>query len=255
MLMPILESNEKKRRAAILRVASRDIELGFLFAVFNFEWSLRRMILKFSKCPTIVIRARLVRGHGFKNYCEFWDECVCKFNRRLISMIEILGLNEANFIEQYYERRHVLVHGAHGGVGFVTAICGISRLLNASETLVEFARKQGENLFGRLNPRQNVRCGFTLCRGTEPFKNGQTDGPCPAQLMVGCPMLSNNEARKAIFKNLRKSLQPVEELAGVKGEALVEKVRKVAEELGIAEKSSIKKAICNLEQKCVEHKK
>ena len=68
-------------------------------------------------------------------------------------------------------------------------------------------------------------------------------------------MLSNNEARKAIFKNLRKSLQPVEELAGVKGEALVEKVRKVAEELGIAEKSSIKKAICNLEQKCVEHKK
>lgn len=259
MLMPILKSNWTKRRTKILRVASKDVELGFLLTVFNFEWFLRRMILVFSKCPTIVIRARLAKCHGFWSYCEMWDECVCKFDGRICPMTEILGLPsklqaDQNIIKQYCDRRHVLVHGARGGIGFAAALCGISRLLKATEALIEFAQKHDKDLFHSLYSRQNVRCGFTSCRKTEPFKNGQTEGPCPAKIMVGCPMLSNNEARKAIFKNLRKSLQPVDELADVKGEALVEKVRRVAEELGIANKPSIKKAIFNLEKKCEEYK-
>ncbi len=259
MLMPILKSNWTKRRAKILRVASKDVELGFLLTVFNFEWFLRRMILVFSKCPTIVIRARLAKCHGFWSYCEMWDECVCKFDGKICHMTEILGLPsksqaDQNVIEQYCDRRHVLVHGARGGIGFATALCGIARLLKASEALIEFAQKHDEDLFHSLYSRQNVRCGFTPRRGIEPFKKGQTDGLCPTKLMEKCPMLSCKRARNVIFNNLRKESQPVDELANVKGDALVEKVRKVAAELGLANKVAIKKAICNLKMRCEEQK-
>ena len=67
-------------------------------------------------------------------------------------------------------------------------------------------------------------------------------------------MLSCKRARNVIFNNLRKESQPVDELANVKGDALVEKVRKVAAELGLANKVAIKKAICNLKMRCEEQK-
>lgn len=252
MLMPTLESNEKKRRAAILHVASQDIELGFLFAFFNFEWFLRRMILVFSKCPTVVVRARLVCCHGFGDYCELWNECVCKFDEGIISLAEILGKSETESIKQYCTQRHVLVHGARGGIGFATAICGISRLLKALEALVEYAQKNGKNLFIRLYHRQNVRCGFIPKHGIESFKNGKGECLCPAELKGECPFCSSDKERRKIICNIKKSRQPVDELARVKGKALVEKVRNVAEELGLANKASIKKAICDLEKNMVK---
>ena len=263
MLMPILKSDEKMRRADIIRAASKDPEVGFLLTVFNLEWTLRRMVLCFSKCPSVVVRSVLKGCNGFWGYCDTWKLCVCSFDTKMHTMPEILGVlpkttSKENFITQYIDRRHVLVHGVKGGIGVPTALCGISALLKVSENLVSFARIHGVELFKRLNPRQNVRCGFILRHGIEPFKIEQRDGLCPAKLREKCPMLASNDtrrnAKKLIFNNLRKTLQPVAELANVKGESLVEKVRKVAAELGLVNKAAIKRAICKLEKRCEEQK-
>ena len=263
MLMPILKSDEKKRRADIIRAASKNPEVGFLLTVFNLEWTLRRMILCFSKCPSVVVRSVLKGCNGFWDYCDTWEFCVCSFDTKMQTMPEILGVQpksttKENFITQYIDRRHVLVHGVKGGVGVPTALCGISSLLKVSEKLVSFARIHGVELFKRLNPHQNVRCGFVLRRGVEPFKFEQKDGLCPAKLREKCPMFAYNvrrrNAKEMIFNNLRKERWPIDELANVKGDALVEKVRKVAAELGIANKVAIKSAICNLKKRCEEQK-
>lgn len=252
MLMPILESNEKKRREAIVRAAARDFEVGFLLSVFNLEWTLRRMILVFAKCPSVVIRARLNECSGFWRYCQAWNDCVCKFDKQFGAMTEILGVpayeeSKENFITQYLERRHILVHGTKSGIGVATALCGISMLLKVSEKLVEFSFKHRRDLFGRLNPRQCVCCGFTGYH-TALFRNDLKVASCPARLADQCPLLGNKETRKAIWRNMRKAVQPVRELVNVKGEVLVDKIYDAAKELGIEKKTSVKKAIRHLQK-------
>ncbi len=259
MLMPILESNEKKRREAILKVASRDLELGFLYSVFNLEWTMRRMILCFSKCPSIVIRALLAQCSGFWRYCELWDKCVHDFDTKYETMAEILGVqpkgeSRQNGITDYFDRRHVLVHGAKSGIGAATAICGIEKLLEASEKLVKFSRDHGYELFAKVKPRQNVRCGFTGNRKTPLFSGGQTQGACPGNFANICPLLADKATRGAIRKHLRKTLKPVQELADVKDEALIERVQAVAHTLGIEGACSVKKATREL-QKSLQKRK
>lgn len=258
MLMPILGSNEKKRRESILRVASRDLEIGFLLAVFNFEWTLRRMILCFSKCPSIVIRALLAKTSGFWKYCEVWDMCVHEFDNEIGTMTEILGIppkaeTKQNCITEFLDSRHVLVHGATSGIGAATALCGIKKLLGVSEGMASYSRKKGQDLFRMVNPRQQVRCGFIGNRGTRKFEKGQNCAACPGEIIGFCPFLNKKENRRDIRDYLDARLSIIQEskrqkeTKGQKGEALVLKIQEVANELGIAEKPSVKRAVRELQ--------
>ena len=264
MLFPILESNEKKRREAILKVASRDLELGFLMSVFNLEWTIRRMILHFAKCPSIVIRSLLARSNGYPNYCYLWKICVHDFDKRLNELPNILGTNDnKNDITEYIRCRHVLVHGARSGIGAATALCGIKKLLEAAEFLIRFARENGHELFKRVPPRQ-VRCGFTGAHHTPLFVRGDTCVNCPGKIVSTCPFVrqsvttTRERGGKCLDDQIRKSLRAaapsVRELEGIKDEALIAKMQEVAWDLGILERRAVKKAVHDL-QKAIEKRK
>lgn len=265
MLMPILGSSFEKRKASILKAASQDLEIGFLLAVFNFEWTLRRMILSFSKCPSIVIRALLAQSSGLWKYCHLWDICVHGFDSRFGKMREILAggfdsKSNLKAISEYLRCRHVLVHGAKSGIGAATALCGIRKLLEVSENLARFSHDNGHELFEKIPSRQQVRCGFTGNRKTPVFEEGLACATCPGNIIVHCPFLKKLEKDqerdskqlgdyiREKIKDLRAKTSPVNELINVKDEALVKKIKEVADELGIADAPSVAEAVRELEK-------
>lgn len=249
MLMPILGSDIEKRRKDILKVAGKDLELGFLYAEFNFEWIVRRMILCFSRCPIVVIKAALRKASGYNDYERLWKLFVCSFDSSIPSIEKLLNNGDQNISENlklYIVRRHVLVHGVKGGIGDATAICGISTFLKAAERLVGFAKDNKIELFKRLKPRSNRHCVFERRDGIEKLKNECNTNTCSTSLIEQCPVLNIKETAKAIRKHLREKSLPVAELSGLNQEDIIRKVQSVAEELGIADKTSVKKAIDKL---------
>ena len=207
MLMPVLNGSFKQRRRAILNQAKRDLEMGFLLAEFNFEWTLRRCILALSKCPTVVIRERLSRCHGWDAYKEAWQDCVRHFSSdvkpigTLLEGVSIEDIPAVNIqhLKDALDGRHVLAHGVKGGVSDRFAVVGLSLFLNASDRLQRYAHKRGERLFGRRIYRHPKCVDYDKCIDCpyesvgNPACNNRLDSAaeeCSERLVEKCPFVN-----------------------------------------------------------------
>jgi hypothetical protein len=169
-------------------------------------------------------------------------------------------------ITEYLKCRHILVHGAKSGIGAATALCGIRKLLEVSESLARFSHDNGHELFKKIESRQQVRCGFTGNRKTPLFEEGLTCATCPGNIIAFCPFLNKLETEhgkdkmqlgdyiRRNIKDLRTKPSPISKPKDVKFEALLEKIKEVADNLGIADAPSVTQAVHDLEKVIKENR-
>lgn len=252
MLMPVLNGSFKQRRRAILNYAKRDLEMGFLLAEFNFEWTLRRSILALSKCPTVVIRERLSRCHGWDAYKEAWLDCVGHFSSDVKPIgtllegdsIEDIPAVNIQHLKDALDGRHVLAHGVKGGVGDRFAVVGLSLFLNASDRLQRYAQERGERLFGRRIYRHPKCVDYEKCVDCpyESFENStcnnrlaSTAEECSARLVRKCPFVNERlsvSRRRAVAK-MHKDSGPVHDAC------VPQRVLQVINQLGLSKAKTI----------------
>jgi hypothetical protein len=129
-----------------------DIFIGVLLATMDFEWTLRRAIIALGYQRNSIVRKQvLARCSGLDRYKEAWKQEV--YPRQKAALPTVVP-NWKFLKEQAFPLRHRLVHGVSGATGRAYAIDRRECLLDASEALVNFATKRGENLYARLPVRR-----------------------------------------------------------------------------------------------------
>lgn len=220
MLMPVLGGSSKKRRQAIIRMAKHDLEMGFLLAEFNFEWTLRRCILALSKCPTVVIRERLSGCHGWDAYRDAWTDCVKRFSPAMKSIgglledvsnadVPIVNIQQ---LKEALDGRHILAHGIKGGVSDRFAIVGSYLFLNAADRLQWYAQLHGKSVFGNRIYRAPKCVDYGKCLDCPYVLGENVDGGnrtiittevCSEKMVKKCPFVGerNSVSRRCAMKD------------------------------------------------------
>ena len=140
--------------------------LGYLMAVIDFEWTIRRAIVMMSGCPASVIRERLEtkRYSGWGAYKECWRLCVEETRADGIPTLEHVVFDGDITVEKQeaiglaFLLRHKVVHGQASSLPKAKANMGLEVLLGASENIVKFVDGHyGKSMFSRIyKPR--IRC-------------------------------------------------------------------------------------------------
>lgn len=248
MIFPVMDSSIEKRKAMILRQAKQDLEVGFLLAEFNLEWIMRRMILKFTKCPTLVVRAAMLSADGISNYCRIWELYVVPFG--YAKMHEILGIRKKvakSEMYEYVKKRHVLVHGARGGIGVVNALVGLKMMLDMAEKLMSYAQQEGVKLFEPLDPRVKCRClHYSRKRQRPTFEsNGCPSGIYPD----GNCRFAEHDMKKSKMRNDRSLDDKIAEIRkatrgkSVSNRETLERIQKIAFDLGLQDSDIVQTCI------------
>ena len=201
----ILESSLTTLRRRVLKEAKKDIELGFLLAEFDFEWLLRRMVLCFATCPTVVVRSLLKKCHGFDLYVDTWNKCVVPFRPNCPMLQDILKIPSKNQIKKgaigkAFLKRHLLVHGVRTGIGTVSALVGLDVFLESAEQLVRFAEAQGVDLFKKMSPRHR-KCLF--CPVGKQKEREIQNAECIRGVLGVCPFVGNEKFASQIRRGIR----------------------------------------------------
>ena len=200
----ILESSLVTLRKRVLKEAKKDMELGFLLAEFDFEWLLRRMILCFATCPTVVVRSLLKKCHGLDLYVDAWNKCVVPFRPKYPTLQDILKIPSKNQIKKgaigkAFLKRHLLVHGVRTGIGTVSALVGLDVFLEAAELLVRFAEAHGIDLFKKMSSRR--KCLF--CPVGKQKEREILNTECSRGVSGVCPFVGNEKMASQIRSGIR----------------------------------------------------
>lgn len=157
-LFSVHGNSREMRRKRIETVAEQEPCLGFLAAVFDFEWMARRAILALSRCPAPFIRKYFEKKHGLNAYKEAWDiflvKACPKLKQHFETVIASASQNVAenwNAITDAFALRHALVHGANGFIGDGVADCHMKVLLSASDNLEQFLNSNGTTVFKNIH--------------------------------------------------------------------------------------------------------
>ena len=202
----VLESNLDELRRRIVEVAKDDLELGFLHAEFDFEWMLRRMVLCFATCPTLVVRSILKDCYGLEAYLDAWGKCVVPFRSGMPWLGEVLGIAspkkvKASKVGRACRERHFLVHGVRNGMSIGKSLVGIDVFLDAMAKMVKFATDNDVDLFGRLSPR---RIACTYCTNKDQQKKGDASGACLNAHGQLCPFRGDKKTSALIRNGVRR---------------------------------------------------
>lgn len=260
MIFPILDSSIEKRKAMILRHAKQDLEIGFLLAEFNLEWIMRRMILKFTKCPTLVVRAALLCADGIPNYCRTWDLYVAPMG--YAKMHEILGVKKKvakSDLYEYVKKRHALVHGARGGVGVVNALIGLKMMLESAERLMIYAHEKEKMLFEVLDSRVRCPCLYYSRKTQKKTIDGTR---CPRGIYSDGKCLFAERDKKGFKKQkiggLKDKIAEIRSAArgkSVSNLETLEAIKRIACELGLQDCEVVRAAIQTMSERIIKRKR
>ena len=164
-LFAVNGNSRESRRARIEAVAMLEPSLGFLAAVFDFEWMVRRAILALSACPTPFIRSFFEKKHGWNSYKEAWSVFVMGGKNRSGQKLEDILTQKANInnqtISDAFGLRHPLVHGANGFIPDDVARHNMDLLLTASDALERHLSENEQTAFKTL---KRLKCpNSTVC--------------------------------------------------------------------------------------------
>lgn len=176
-LFSVNGDSRQMRRDRIEEIAKLEPSVGFLAAVFDFEWMARRAILALSACPTPVIRKYFEKTHGLNAYKDAWDLFVsrqCVFIKE--SLVDVVNRNNARgnelwaAISDAFGMRHPIVHGANGFIKDEHSDFNRLALLDASDALEAFLVKHGKTAFEKV---KRARCQFTGMSGKGLLKDSR----------------------------------------------------------------------------------
>ena len=149
-LFSVTKENRQSRSERIRSLFNEQPALGYLLAVFDFEWTVRRAVLLLSKCPITVIKARFESKHysGWATYQGCWTKCVQKTRDDVMpSLCQIIFAKDANtditkeeraLVQKAMQLRHQLVHGLSGSIPSDKASVFFPLLLMWSERITTF---------------------------------------------------------------------------------------------------------------------
>lgn len=156
-LFSVHGNSREMRRKRIETVAEQEPCLGFLAAVFDFEWMLRRAILALCDFPSPFIRKQMNRIHGTDGLKNSWDMFVCSGNiKRNKSLDIVLRDGTENVSVDWgdvctaFKARHPIVHGDNGFIRDDDAKKHMQALLDASNIIEAHLRKFGKTAFDRI---------------------------------------------------------------------------------------------------------
>ncbi len=147
-LFSVSGNSRTMRRERIEAVAKIEPSLGFLAAIFDFEWMVRRALLALSDSPTPDIRASLEKEHGWKAYQDAWRRFV-KRDKGPATLIDAIVTDPSQrriisgAIADAFKARHPIVHGANGFIKDEIATFNKDLLLSASDELEKTIAKFG----------------------------------------------------------------------------------------------------------------
>lgn len=148
-LFAVMGNSRESRRKRIEAIAHQEPCLGFLAALFDFEWMIRRAILALSTSPTPDIRSYFVKKHGWDEYKKAWKSFV-KFDGRKVELMDAIESDPkrrsviSGAISDAFQARHPLVHGANGFIKDEIAYYNKDLLLAASDALELFLKNNGK---------------------------------------------------------------------------------------------------------------
>ena len=160
-LFSVHGNSREIRRKRIEAVAEQEPCLGFLAAVFDFEWMARRAILALSDSPTAMIKVWFADGHkhGIATYANGWKEFVLKSGK--LAGLPFLLRHEVpekpvewSSLKDAFEQRHPLVHGFKGFMEDDVAFFNMRLFLDASDVIEVILRKNGCSAFDAIKNRR-----------------------------------------------------------------------------------------------------
>lgn len=169
-LFSVTHETRESRSERIRALFREQPVFGYLLAVFDFEWTIRRAVVMMSGCPASVIKERFEskKYTGWSAYQGCWTKCVQKTLGDNIPDLacvaygvpseDVLGTEDKKKIQAAMNLRNKLVHGLSGTLPRDKADAGFELLLSATERIVAFVEGRcGRSMFERLyNPR--ARC-------------------------------------------------------------------------------------------------
>ena len=157
-LFAVTGNSRESRHRRIEAVARLEPSIGFLAAVFDFEWMVRRTILALSACPTPLIRAHFEKKHGWSSYEEAWQSYVRGGKKQHTPSLEQVLTDKGisrKAISDAFGLRHPLVHGANGFIADDMALFNMNLLLSASDALEMLLKSKGLTAF---QPIKRMKC-------------------------------------------------------------------------------------------------
>ena len=163
----VSDGSRENRKKIIERMAAKDKAVGFLLSVIDFEWTLRRVILKSANAPTRFVRDELSCCHGLKAYKEAWKKLIADDGNVPVKLGLCQIINDGGqkkgskalcqLLKEAFDARHRLVHGVSGFLKDVEAESHMLNVFAATDKLAGFAEKQGLNVFEKLRCRKAGR--------------------------------------------------------------------------------------------------
>ncbi len=160
----VSDGTRKNRKTMILKLAAKDKAVGLLLSVVDFEWTIRRVILKLSRTSTKSVRAKLATCHGVDEYKRIWRECLVadKSCPVLDSITDVINgrdnskgkMRPWDALLVAFKARHLLVHGVNGFIKDSEAEQHMLNVLTATDMLASFCEQSGCNVFERIKTRR-----------------------------------------------------------------------------------------------------
>lgn len=169
-LYSVLHETRESREQRIRDVFAMEPAWGYLMAVFDFEWTIRRAIVLMNPCPTALINKHLSdkKYSGWKGYCDCWRICVQKIRNDGTPSLGRLVFDgpagtditekESALIEEGMQLRHRLVHGIKGSIPVGDADSCFEWLLTASEKIFAYVDEHAEKKMHDRVTRKVNRC-------------------------------------------------------------------------------------------------
>ena len=149
-----VEDRYDHRKAAIYAMLEGgQPSLAVVCAAADLEWTLRRAIIALGMGPNTALRTELEKTSGLKKYARLWSkEVLPRQGRTLESLIDQWDI----FVNDTYQLRHKLVHGAISITSRDYAKPRVDEILLATKRVVEYAATCEVDIYSRLPVRRNA---------------------------------------------------------------------------------------------------
>lgn len=152
--MSFLVGDTQQQRHDRIRsyIRRREHVIAALLAAADFEWTVRRVILAFSRQPNTKVRSDLSTCSGLPRYKTKWAEHLAHLGSGLDDVV-----GDWAAFGNAYKLRHKLIHGERGHAGGHYAKTRIKTILSASAAVAAFAESHGHPINRRLPVRRKTR--------------------------------------------------------------------------------------------------
>jgi len=140
------------REAQVLRFLRNEPSISLLLAAVNFEWTLCRAVLFFSRRPNAELRELMKKFYSLKTYKELWKlEIVDGRNFSPLAMV----VNNWSSVCKAFDARNRLVHGKDRYTRNM-ATPHVNALLEGAGYIDDYCALVGYPLFKRMPVRRRA---------------------------------------------------------------------------------------------------